>query len=231
MKSILNVFLFFIIFNVFGQEAKQTSPMIAVDSLYREDQFYVGFTYNTLLNRPAGASENKFSPGFTGGLLRDMPLNKKRTFAIAPGFGLSYNKSFQNLFILRTNQNAEYSIIPSGNYSKNKLDQVFVDVPIELRWRNSTAESHKFWRIYIGLKFSYLIYDKYVYLDDLSTIKITKNDDLNKLRFGTYLACGYNTWNLYAYYGITPIYKSSAKINGEPVGLNTLNLGLMFYIL
>jgi hypothetical protein len=31
--------------------------------LYREDQFYFGFTYNTL-QKPAGVSQDKFSAGF-----------------------------------------------------------------------------------------------------------------------------------------------------------------------
>lgn len=232
MKVPLTVFIFFSIFNVFAQETNTLSPLIAVDSLYREDQFYFGFTYNSLLDRPTGISQNKFSSGFTGGFLRDMPINKKRTFAIATGLGLSYNKIFQNLLISKTNQETNYSIIQPGiNYNKNKIDQIFIDIPIEFRWRTSTPESHEFWRIYSGFKFSYLVLDKYVYVDSESKTILRQNNDLNKLRFGAYLACGYNTWNFYAYYGLNPIFKSSAKLNNEAIGLNTLNLGLMFYIL
>lgn len=232
MKVPLTVFIFFSLFNVFAQETNTLSPLIAVDSLYREDQFYFGFTYNSLLDRPTGISQNKFSSGFTGGFLRDMPINKKRTFAIATGLGLSYNKIFQNLLISKTNQETNYSIIQPGiNYNKNKIDQIFIDIPIEFRWRTSTPESHEFWRIYSGFKFSYLVLDKYVYVDSESKTILRQNNDLNKLRFGAYLACGYNTWNFYAYYGLNPIFKSSAKLNNEAIGLNTLNLGLMFYIL
>lgn len=232
MKFSLNIFLFFVVFNVFSQEQKLVSPIIAVDSLYREDQFYMTFTYNSLFNRPVGISQNKFSSGFAAGFLRDMPINKNRTIAIASGLGLSYNKCFQNLYIKETNQEITYSGIPSGmDYSKNKLDQFYVDVPLEFRWRTSTPESHKFWRVYSGFKFSYLIFDKYTHIDSESNFRITRNDDLNKFQVGTYLAFGYNTWNFYGYYGLTPFFKSSAKINNEAVGLNTLNLGLMFYIL
>ena len=62
--------------NVFSQE---TPDFEAVDSLYREDQFYIGVTYNTLVNRPTGISQNKFTPSFSLGILRDMPFNKNRT--------------------------------------------------------------------------------------------------------------------------------------------------------
>ena len=232
MKLFLNCFLFFSVFNVFAQETKPVSPMIAIDSLYREDQFYFGFTYNKLLNKPGGFSQNKFSSGFSGGFLRDMPFNKKRTFAIAAGLGLSYNKTFQNLLITQDNGVNSYSIIdPAVSYSKNKIDQIFVDVPLEFRWRNSTFESTKFWRVYTGFKVSYLAMDKYVHTESESEINIRNNKDMNKLRLGTYIAAGYNTWNFYVYYGITPIFKSSAKINGQDISLNALNFGLMFYIL
>jgi hypothetical protein len=182
------------------------------------------------LKRPDGITQNKFSSGFKGGFLRDFPLNKKRNVAIAVGPGLSYNKYFQNLII------AEENGIPTYNnatvdYSKNKLEQFFIDVPIELRWRTSGPESHKFWRIYTGLQLSYLAYSKSVYIDGLNNATVTNNPDLNKFQAGVYLVWGYNTWNFYGYYGLTPFFKSSAKIQEQSVGFNALHLGLMFYIL
>ena len=104
-------------------------------------------------------------------------------------------------------------------------------MPIEFRWRTSTPESHKFWRIYSGIKLSYVLASKSRYIDSEYNIKVTQNDDVNKFQIGTYLVWGYNTWNFYGYYGLTPLFKSSAKINNQSVGFNTLNFGLMFYIL
>lgn len=232
MKFAPNLVLFFIVLNVFSQESKLTSPLIAVDSLYREDQFYLGFTYNSLFNKPVAISQNKFSSGIELGFVGDMPINKSRTLAIAAGLGFSYNRCFQNLLITKTDQVLTYSTLGSANNStKNRLDQYFIDVPLEFRWRASTPESHEFWRIYAGVKLSYLIGDTYIHVDDESNYRISRNVDLNQFQFKTFLAFGYNTWNFYINYGLTPFFKSSAKINNEPVRLNTLNLGLMFYIL
>lgn len=232
MRCIFNGFFFFIALQVFSQETKLPAPLIAVDSLYREDQFYFGFSYNILLNRPPEISQNKFSSGFTGGFLRDFPVNKSRTFAVAPGIGFSYNKYFQNLIISKSDEIAIYNqISPGVNYSKNKFEEILIDVPIEFRWRTSTPESHKFWRIYSGLKLSYVLASKSRYIDSEYNIKVTQNQDVNKFQIGTYLVWGYNTWNFYGYYGLTPLFKSSAKINNQSVGFNTLNFGLMFYIL
>jgi len=206
--------------------------MIAIDSLYREDQFYAGFTYNLLLNTREGVSQNKFSAGFTGGFLRDMPINKSRTVAIATGLGVTYNKYFQNMVISKVDEIPQYNLIANGTrYEKNKFDQIFIDVPLEFRWRTSTPESHKFWRVYSGVKFSYLVSGKARYVDDTYNITVSDNKDFNKVQVGAYLAWGYNTWNFYAYYGLTDLFKSSAKINSQKVAMNSLNLGLMFYIL
>lgn len=206
--------------------------MIAVDSLYREDQFYFAFSYNTLLRTPTGINTNKFSAGFQAGFLRDLPINKKRNVSIAPGLGLSYANYFQNLFVFTENGSAVYSTNPIGsNYKKNKFEQVFIDVPIEFRWRTSTPESHKFWRIYTGLKFKYLAYSKSIYTDEISSIAVSNNKDFNKFQMGIYLVAGYNTWNFYSYYGLTPIFSSSAEVNNERISMNALHFGMMFYIL
>ena len=232
MKFFFKIVFFLSFFIGFSQEVKYPPPMIAVDSLYREDQFFIGFTYNSLFSAPKYVSQDKFSAGFIGGVLRDLPINKTRTVAIAPGLGLSYNKSFQNLAITTADQGYNYSVIPSNvNYSKNKLEVMYIDVPIEFRWRNSTPETTKFWRIYAGVKFSYLLFDKYVNETNGVKTTITNNRDINKFQFSPTLAVGYNTWNVYACYGVIPIFKDTAQINGQPVGFNILNLGLIFYIL
>ena len=56
----------------------------------------------------------------------------------------------------------------------------YVDLLIEFRWRNSTFESHKFWRIYAGFKMSYLVSDSYKFVNDLGTTILKKDPNLNK---------------------------------------------------
>lgn len=233
MRLSLSVLLLLLASKVFSQEIPTLPPpMIAVDSLYREDQFYVGFTYNLLLDIPKGVSQNKFSAGFTGGFLRDMPINKKRTVALATGLGITYNKYFQTLVVSSLDNVAQYEIVaPGTQYEKNKFEEILIDLPLQFRWRNSTAESHKFWRIYAGFKLSYVALGRSKYVDSGYDITVTDNADLNKLRVGAFLVWGYNTWNFYGYYGLTPIYKSSAQLNNQSVGMNALHVGLMFYIL
>jgi hypothetical protein len=231
MRLFLKIFLLFIAANGFSQSTNPVSPIVKIDSLYREDQFYFGFTLNTLQNKPAGLTQDKFSSGFSVGFLRDMPVNKKRTVAIAPGIGFSYNNYNQNLAITEINQAPVYTIIdPNITYDKNKFTQLLVEVPLEFRWRTSTYESHKFWRIYGGFKMGYLIYDKSVYQDNQGKIVVSNNKDFNKFQYGAYISSGYNTINIYAYYGLNALFQS-AKTNNETIDMNSLNVGIMFYIL
>ena len=228
MRILLFSFILLSFYSVFSQVSPDFE---AVDSLYREDQFYIGVTYNTLVNRPTGISQNKFTPSFSLGVLRDMPINKNRTKAIATGLGYSWNNYNQNILISETNGAPEYSTITSAtSYDKNKLTLHSIDIPLEFRWRTSTPESHKFWRIYTGLKFSYLFYTQSKYEDSQTSIKVVGNPDLNKFQYGTYLSIGYNTVNFNIYYGLNPIFKSGV-LNGGSLDVNTLNFGFMFYIL
>ena len=233
MRLIFGCFLFLFVFPVFSQENTSTENIsnAKIDSLYREDQFYFNLTINSLQNKPVGLRQDKLSSGFSAGFLRDFPLNKKRTFAIAPGLGFTFNNFNQSLAVTELNNNLFYTIIDSDTeYRKNRFSQFLVDVPIEFRWRTSTYESHKFWRIYGGVKLGYLIYDNSVYEDAQGKIVVANNKDFNKFQYGTYISVGYNTINVYAYYGLNSLFKS-AKTNTESIEMNTLNIGIIFYIL
>jgi hypothetical protein len=45
------------------------------------------------------------------------------------------------------------------------------------------------------------------------------------------MAAGYGTWNFYANYSLTPVFKRETSLNtGEAFDVQVLRLGLMFYI-
>lgn len=231
-KLLFSSFMLLFVFCAFAQEkpAPELQPIQPVDSLYREDQFYLGLTYNTLQNKPENLSQQKISLGVSAGFLRDMPINKNRNVAIATGLGFALNNYNQNLTISKVGDTNNYSIDNNGaGFEKNKFTQLLVEVPLEFRWRSSTFESYKFWRVYGGVKFSYLLYDKSVLKAATKTI-ITNNSDFNDFLYGVYLSGGYNTINLYAYYGLNPLFKS-AEVNGQKVDFKSLQLGIIFYIL
>tara|TARA_R110000850_G_scaffold201744_1_gene327683 strand:+ start:135934 stop:136563 length:630 start_codon:yes stop_codon:yes gene_type:complete len=209
---------------VFSQEEKST----VVDSLYREDQMYTTFSLNLVQNRPASFSKHSLSSGISVGFLRDMPFNKKRTWAIAPGLGYSYNNLKNNIKIDNSTNDINYTI--DDSFDKNKLVLHQLDLPIEIRWRNSTYESHKFWRIYAGFKISYLFASKSVFKSPTEDITVRNNSDLSKIKYATYLSVGNNTGNIYVQYSLSPIFKD-VQLNDKKLELSSLNIGFVFYIL
>lgn len=202
----------------------------SVDSLYREDQFYLRFTYNSMLHTPSGYSDARFSPGFGMGFLRDFPFNKARTWAIAPGLGYSFDSYGNNLVVQGTYEQPTWSTKPSNSLSKNKYLIHQLELPIELRWRTSTPESHQFWRVYAGCKLGYRWYQEYVYAASDDAFVRTQIPNLNRWSLSTYLAAGWNTWNIYAGYDWLPFFEG-ASINGTDLHAKAFQVGLMFYIL
>jgi hypothetical protein len=226
--------LFFVlVIPAFSQEKTnlEQGSKIKIDSLYREDQFYFSFGLTTLQNKPPGLNQDKFSSSFSVGFLRDFPINKSRTIAIAPGFGLAYSNFNNNLQVSGSAQLPIYTVLKSGtNFDKNKFNQLLFEVPLEFRWRSSTYESYKFWRIYTGFKMGYLLYNRSIYDDTNSTIIIQNSRMFRTLQYGTYVSIGYSSLNIFAYYGLNSLFYATE--NSEKISqMSSLKIGVMFYIL
>jgi hypothetical protein len=212
----------------------QNDSITLVDDKYREDQFYFSLTYNLFANTPSGLSQQGFSAGFHLGFIRDMPINERRNWAVGVGLGLSSNSYNQNMLIAeQPNGEFNYSIIneDSISFNKNKFTTYLVEVPLELRWRTSTAKEYKFWRIYSGVKFGYVFYSSSKFEGSIGKLNNSNIADINRLRYGLTLSVGYSTWNAHIYYGLNTLFDKSAKIEGQAIDLTSVKIGLMFYIL
>lgn len=210
----------------------QDNTIAETDELYREDQFYFGVTYNLLGKMPQGMSQNGFSSGFHLGFIRDMPINENRTLAIGIGIGYSANSFNQNLLISIDQQNAfNYELLESATFTKNKFSNHLIEIPLEFRWRTSTTETYKFWRIYSGFKLGYVLASTSKFNSSPQDIELKKIDHFEKLQYGLTMSIGYNTWNAYVYYALNPIFKKEAMLNGKSIDINAIKIGLIFYIL
>ena len=200
---------------------------------YREDQFYASVTYNLLNEKPQGMSQKGFSTGFHFGFIRDMPINQKRDFAIGLGLGLSGNNYNQDMLITESDRNYSFNLIENDiSFTTNKIETFLVEIPLEIRWRTSTAVDYSFWRVYAGVKLGYLLYNTAKFKsDDVANVKLSNIDAFEKLQYGLTLSAGYGTWNFHVYYGLNPIFKSFSELDGSSIDMKSLKIGLMFYIL
>tara|TARA_B100000497_G_scaffold47354_1_gene54734 strand:+ start:397 stop:1095 length:699 start_codon:yes stop_codon:yes gene_type:complete len=213
--------------------AQELIPQSEDDLCYREDQFYIGVSYNVFAFTPSGMNPEGISAGFQFGFLRDFPINKRRNLAIAIGAGFSYDQFGQNLFINENGQGTtSFEILASNqDFLRNRLSLSVVEAPIEFRWRSSTPSNYKFWRVYAGFRLGYTVWNQSSLKRFDETVKIQNITELEKLRMGASLSLGYNKFNLFAYYSINPFFNEDAVTNdGQKVNFHGIKVGLIFYI-
>ncbi|WP_010177137.1 porin family protein [Aquimarina agarilytica] len=207
-----------------------------IDSLYKEDQLYIGITFNAIGDRPAGITQSGFSGGLHFGAIRDIPFNKRRNFGMGIGLGYSLNTYNHNLIVIpaeAANENTRFSAITDQNaIDSSRFTTHLVEMPVEFRWRTSTPESYKFWRIYAGVRLGYMHYFKSTFKNvDGVAFKEKKPDGLERLRLGTTVSFGWNTFNFHIYYSLNSFFDKSVQIENQLGGFSVVKLGLLFYIL
>lgn len=227
---------FFLFLSVcFGQFffAQSQNDVYQVDDKYREDQFYISVTYNLLSQKPDGVSQSGFSSGFHFGFIRDMPINKKRNLAVGLGLGISTNSYNQNLLIQEdTDENIQFSVLDDDDYTKNKFSTFLIEIPFELRWRTSTPDSYKFWRIYTGVKVGYLLFNRTKYEGSLyDNFKLYNISAFNNFQYAFTFSAGYGNYSVYLNLPLNPIFDNQQTISDAAVDMSAVKIGLIFYIL
>lgn len=219
---------------VICQETQENS-LSAADSLYREDQFYLGFTYNILTDMPSEVVATGFSGGMHAGFIRDFPFNQRRNIGMGLGLGWSLNDYGHNLFIGEDpgSEESTFQVLDDRlhDYDKNRFSFQSIDVPLQFRWRTSTTESHRFWRVYTGVRFGYVYYLRSNFEQPGNIVRQTKIPEFNRFRLGATFTFGYNTFNFHFYYNLIPFFNDEANLQGEQIGMGNFQVGLMFYIL
>ncbi|MBT8320792.1 MAG: PorT family protein [Eudoraea sp.] len=215
-----------------------SSALFAQDSIpadqnaYLEDQFYIGLTYNLLLNKPETVTQQNLSYGLQAGFIKDIPLNTERNFAVGIGLGYAVNSYYTNIQAIQTTDGISYRVFDEDfSYNRNKIETHLIEMPIELRWRNSTATEHRFWRIYTGFKLGYVVGTRSKLVTDAYKDSFY-NRDTENFRYGLVLNVGYNTFNIHLYYSLNDFFEDNTTLDtGEALALTPMSIGIIFYIL
>ncbi|MDG1263698.1 MAG: outer membrane beta-barrel protein [Flavobacteriaceae bacterium] len=225
MKFALTFFYLFLSIHLVAQDI-----LALAEKSYKEDQWYAGISFLLADESIEGFRLNGVSQSFSIGFIKDISLNNKSNRALGIGLGYGINNYGSNLSISIENNNSYgFSLIESIRLvSKNRLVSHFLEVPIEFRWRTSTATTYKFWRIYSGYLLRYNFFSRIKPFYDPARVINEVNPISHALKFST----GYNTWNIYFEYSLTPFFKSGTQTNlGTPLEMNSMKIGLIFYVL
>jgi hypothetical protein len=224
MKKFVAILFVFICFDLSAQK-----DSLQLGDSYLEDQLYVGISYNQLFSQPTAVAGSGFSYGLSTGYIRDISLIKSGKVALGVGIGYAFDSFNQGYKITKLNNDVIVEVDPL-NTTRNGMKIHSLEFPIELRWRTSTANKYKFWRIYTGFKISYNFKNSVEYTSNAILNSYENIDRINKIQYGLTLAAGYSTFNFSLYYGITPIFKDS-NVGTNSIHTKVLKLGLVFYIL
>ena len=193
---------------------------------YREDQIYFGASLLLLNTNQDDLKMRGLSRHFQFGLMRDIPLTKSGKLSSGLGLGISFEKFTTNLIPL---ENGIYSFDLENN--KNSFFSVSVksfEIPFAIRWRNSTNLDYAFWRIYGGIKINWNFQNK---ATENLNFKTT-NQEINTFATNAFLSFGYNTWNFYLSYPLTPIFNSKiTNSNNSSIRISPIKVGLIFFVL
>lgn len=225
MRSLVYFFIFLGSFLIsFSQEQ-------GLDSKYLEDQFYLGVSYNSFENEPSTFSQNKFPFSINLGFVRDIPLNDQRNFGVGIGVGYGFNSYFGNNRIVANKNIFELRTLSTENdYTKNQWITHSVELPFQIRWRTSTSDLYKFWRIYSGIKASYVFSSQSIYRSNTQK-KTLHSLPMSPIQLGLTADVGHSTWNLSLYYGLSSFFeKKSLPNNPNFHNVNELKIGLIFYV-
>src|SRR5690606_3679271 len=102
------------------------------DTRYLEDQFYVGLTYNFLMDMPIDVTQRNLSYGLQGGFVKDIPLNLGRTLGLGIGVGYGVNSYYTNLRVLDDGAQLDYILLDGDTrYKRNKIETHVLEVPLQ----------------------------------------------------------------------------------------------------
>ncbi len=225
----MNRIIFFLFFILITTNSYSQKDSLKLGSRYADDQIYASVSYTQFFNQPSTITKSNFSYGISTGFLKDIILNKQGSVSFAAGVGFGYDFFNHELKVEESNNATLFS--SDNTITSNIFKSLNLELPIELRWRTSTANKFNFWRVYAGVKFIYNLSNSFQYIDANNTdFKYSNVSSYNNLQYGLTLSAGYDKFNINVFYGLTPIF-NNANINGEIVDTKIIKFGLIFYIL
>lgn len=203
-------------------------------SHYLEDQLFFNLSYIALRQMPADLVQQGFSHSISYGFIRDIPVNLRRNFGFGVGVGYERTTLYQNLqvWVSEADGQVHFRIMDPQSYLNNAFVIKKLVFPIEIRYRNSTPEKLRFFRLYAGVMPAYTLGAESHFENDQISVVYRKLKSLPaRWNWGTYLYIGYGELNGYIYYGLNDLFSPQVLIDGKHYPVYDLRFGVMLSFL
>lgn len=168
-----------------------------------QDRFIVEFHNDGFLDLAPGMETRAYSPGINAYILYDYPFTEKSIFSFAWGYGFSsFNVHHNGEFLEDSLKMTNFVPFPDDyDYSKNKVSNNFLEIPIELRIRTRGLRQFK---MALGAKAGYVVNVHTKIIDDGGKRKAYQIPNLLKYRYGLTAKIGVGRFMLHGFYSLTP---------------------------
>jgi len=195
---------------------------------FREDQWYLGASFMILQTKETAFKPQGLSRHFQWGFIRDIPLTSNGKLATGIGLGMSFERYTTNFSRVAEGVGKFHYTIADQPAAPLFFSTHALELPLSFRWRNATPDDFAFWRVYGGVSLRW----NYTTKIRQDALEIKNSSDIQNLGAVANLSFGYNTWNFYIAYPLTPFFNESVRnANQQPLDLNPIKIGLIFYIL
>ena len=204
----------------------QNIPKDEEFKFYREDQIYFGTSLMLIKSNQEDLKARGLPRHFQFGIIRDMPLIKSGKLSTGLGLGISFERFTTNL--IRSATGLYLLDLNNNIYDPLSISVQSFEIPISIRWRNSSDRDFAFWRVYGGIKVNW----NYRIKAKQNSSFLTIGEELKKFGTNAYLSFGYNTWNFYLSSPIVSIFDSlNTNQYNSLIKIVPLKVGLIFFIL
>lgn len=221
MKKIFALFLgMFALIAV--SKAQSTTSVIK----HSHDFLMVQVSYDSWMGAPDSIKTGGLSRGLNIAFMYDFQFKPGSKLSIAPGLGISSS----NIFL--KNQTAAIGALSptlqfpaDSSFKHYKLSTNFLEIPIELRFRQYPNNANKGFKAGIGLKFGTLLNahtkGKKILSGGKQTQKVSDKRYFQTWRAAAIARLGYGNFSVFTSYSLTPLLKQSAGPS-----LNTFSIGV-----
>lgn len=209
--------------------AKAQTPTSQI--MHSRDFLVVQASYDIWPGVPDSIHTGGFSRGANVALMYDFPIQKGSHLSVAPGLGISTSSIFfkkQTVAIGQPNQTLNF--IQDSSYKHYKLGTAYLEIPIELRYREFENNANKGFKVAAGLKFGTLLSahtkGKLLFDGSKQAQKISDKRYFQTWRVAATLRIGWGNFAVFTSYSLTPLLKTNAGPSIHPlqVGLSLSGL-------
>lgn len=193
---------------------------------HSRDFLVVQLSYDTWPGVPDSVHAGGLSRGVNVAFMYDFPLKPASHFSVAPGLGISSSNIFFKNQTVNIGQASQTLGFPRDtSYKHYKLATAYVEIPIELRYREFEDNANKGFKVAAGLKFGTLLSahtkGKLIYQGGKQAQKISDKRYFQPWRVAATLRIGWGNLAVFTSYSLTPLFKTNAgpTINPLQVGL------------